>query len=387
MVYLDWAATALPDEQIIQEMLRVAVEYPGNPSAQYRLGKEAREVLETARTRCAAVLGCRAERLVFTSGGSEGNAIALLSCLKVPQRGTILISAVEHPSSMQPVRALEALGWTVKTIAPGSDGRISPESLLSALEKHPDTRLVSIMAVNNETGAVQPLQALTAAARTAKRPLHFHADMVQAAGKIPVNLGTLDVDSASFSAHKIRGPRGTGLFYHKNPQFEAFIKGGGQEHGVRPGTENVAGAAAMAMALEKWGKPLPETALLGKWLLEELTRIPGARIIPAEREKSSETDKYAPSIIPVSFPPVPGEVLARVLGEKGFAVSTGSACSNNRKGKGSRILKAMNTDRETAEGMIRISIGPASSRDEIERFLEALRESAAQLSLMSRRPS
>ncbi len=372
MTYLDWAATALPDRRVMEEMTRRALSCPGNPSAAHPPGKEARKVLEEARSRCAQVLGCAASNLVFTSGGSESNAIALFSCLKMTQPGLILISAVEHPSVAMPARALSALGWTVKEIPPAPDGRVSPEKLASTLAKYPETRMVSIMAVNNETGAIQPLGELAAAVRQAPRPVHFHADMVQAPGKIPVNLSKMDVDSASFSAHKIRGPRGVGLFYHRARQFDALIKGGGQEHGVRPGTENIAGAAAMAMALETWGLPGPQSGEKGRMLLKGLAEIPGARIIPAERQESPNHPKYAPSIIPVSFPPIPGEVLARVLAEKGFAVSTGSACSNNRRGKTSKTLSAMGLPRETAEGMIRVSFGPVTTLKELEDFLETL---------------
>ena len=382
MIYLDWAATAPPDPEIMAAMAEAAVEYYGNPSSPYPAGKAARAVLDDARARCAAVLGCRAEQLVFTSGGTEANAIVLLSRLLLREPGTILISGLEHPSVAEPASMLTSLGWKLKELPPGSDGRLAPKKLKIALEKNPDTRLVAVMGVNNETGAAQPLAELAVSVRTAQgakgRPIHIHADLVQAVGKIPLNLAELDVDTASFSAHKFRGPRGVGQLYHRNPRFEVLIRGGGQEHGVRPGTENVAGALAMAMALEKHGRPSLHVAENGDWLLSELTGQAGlaesARVVPEHRRRSAETrGNYAPGIIAVSFPPIPGEVLARVLSESGYVVSTGSACSHNKKGKLPKAMVAMGVPKDIATGMIRISIGHATTRDELKGFLEALK--------------
>jgi cysteine desulfurase len=388
MTYLDWAATTLPDSHIMQAMADTAVKFPGNPSSPYPSGKEAKASLEDSRARCAAVLGCAPGQLAFTSGGTEANAIVLLSRLLLLEPGTILISGLEHPSVAEPAKMLTRLGWNLKDLPPGPDGRLAPESLKTALEKYPNTRLAALMGVNNETGAVQPISECIKVVREAQRaaggrPIHFHADLVQAAGKIPVNLSELDVDTASFSAHKFRGPRGVGLLYHRNPQFEAFIRGGGQEHGVRPGTENVAGAAAIALALEKWGRPSAETAENGAWLLGKLAAFDGVRIVPENRLKSP--NHYAPGIISLSFPPVPGEVLARVLSESGYAVSTGSACSNNKRGKLPKAMTAMKVPKDTAQGMIRVSLGPATTREELEGFLETLEQSVSMLKMAAGR--
>ncbi|MDF1569497.1 MAG: cysteine desulfurase family protein [Spirochaetaceae bacterium] len=388
MTYLDWAATALPDPHIMQAMADTAVNFPGNPSSPYPSGKEAKAALEDARARCAAVLGCSPGQLAFTSGGTEANAIVLLSRLLLLEPGTILISGLEHPSVAEPAKMLTRLGWNLNDLPPVADGRLAPEKLAAALSKHPDTRLAALMGVNNETGAVQPLNECIEVVREAQRdaggrPIHFHADLVQAAGKISVNLADLDVDTASFSAHKFRGPRGVGLLYHRNPQFEAFIRGGGQEHGVRPGTENAAGAVAMAMALERWGRPHTAVAENGAWLLEKMAALEGVRIVPEERLKSP--DNYAPGIISLSFPSVPGEVLARVLSESGYAVSTGSACSSNKKGKLPKAMVAMKVPKDTAEGMIRVSLGPTTTREELEGFLSTLERSVSMLKMATGR--
>ncbi len=383
MTYLDWAATAPPDPDVIAAYASAAVEYYGNPSSPYPAGKAARGALEDARARCAAVLGCRSEQLAFTSGGTEANTIVLLSKLLLREPGTLVISGLEHPSIAETASILSSRGWKIKEISPGSDGRITTKKLSRTLEKNPDTRLVAVMGVNNETGAIQPLTELAASVRSFReehtngRPIHFHADLVQAAGKIPINLAELDIDTASFSAHKFRGPRGIGLLYHRNPKFEAFARGGGQEHGVRPGTENVAGAISMAMALEKHGRPSPLTAENGVWLLNELKNRPGlkekTKIVPEARIVSPENSlHYVPGIIAVSFPPIPGEVLARVLAESGFAVSTGSACSNNKRGKLPKAMIAMEVPKAIATGMIRISTGAITKKEDLEIFLDAL---------------
>ncbi len=377
MTYLDWAATAPPDPEIMRLMADAAVEYSGNPSSPYPLGKKAKTVLEEARNRCAAVLGCASGSLTFTSGGTESNAIVLLSRLLRREPGTILISSLEHPSVTETAKMLDAQGWSMKEIPPESDGRISSSRLRSLLEKNPETRLVCVMGVNNETGAVMPLDELAAAIRDFEaekggRPIHFHGDLVQAIGKIPVDLSSLDLDTASFSAHKFRGPRGIGLLYHRNPQFEVLIRGGGQEHGIRPGTENVAGALAMTEALEKYGRPNEKVSELGGWLLEELMKIDGCKVIPEARRGLSPKNFYAPGIIALSVPPIPGEVLARVLAEEGFAISTGSACSSNKKGKLPKSMTAMGVSGDVAAGMIRVSIGALTMKEDLERFITAV---------------
>lgn len=385
MFYLDWAATALPDSRVMRHMAEKAVEFYANPSSPYPVGKAAKEALEEARSRAALVLGCDASQLAFTSGGTEANAIVLFSQLLKREPGTLLISGIEHPSVAEPAALLRLKGWTVKTLETAPDGILKPNTVSDALKRNPDTRLLAVMGVNNEIGAIQPLFELSVLLRefqekwSGRRAVSFHTDLVQAVGKIPVNLASLDVDTASFSAHKFQGPRGVGLLYHRNRAFEALARGGGQEHGVRPGTENVAGAMAMALALELHGRPHPTINENGHWLLEQLERFPKATIIPKERK--SLPQNYVPGIIAVSFPPIPGEVLVRVLAEAGYAVSTGSACSSNKKGKLSKTMIAMNVPKNIAAGMIRISIGELTSRDKLEGFLEALETALKALDL------
>jgi len=380
MVYLDWAASAPPDFEILEQMTRDSAKYFGNPSSFHGAGRAAKAALEAARFECAKMLSCSTSQLAFTSSGTESNIIALLSVLGSREPASIIISGIEHASVSQPAGVLSSLGWNLKEIAPNPDGRLDAGKLAAALEEDADVRLIAIMAVNNETGAIQPLAELIAAARSSssKKRTHFHADFVQAVGKIPINLSALDFDSASFSAHKFRGPRGIGLLYHRNSNFQALFRGGGQEHGVRPGTENVAGAIALASALRKHGQPSQSVKENGAWLLSQLTDgstlASLARIVPESRVNSPKSiANYTPGIVAVGFPPIPGEVLARVLAKKGFAVSTGSACHGNRDKKTSRFFAGLPLSRQVINSAIRISFGPDTTRKQLEEFLTALK--------------
>lgn len=257
--YFDWAATSPEDSEILHEALDIAIKCFGNPSSTHAAGKEARAVFEEARKRAAKAIGVKPEQVFFTSGGTESDHIPLLSVLTSPQaeaknakKGRIILSAIEHPALREQCRALEHLGFEVVQVFPDKNGFISAESVLEKLT--PDTLFVTVMAVNNETGCVQPIyeiaDALTKASNGKKRP-HFHVDCVQAAGKIPLNLGYKGIDSAALSSHKICGPRGIGLLYLAR-QIKPFLVGGGQEGGVRSGTENLFGAVAFSKCLEKY---------------------------------------------------------------------------------------------------------------------------------------
>ena len=371
ILYLDWAATASPDEEIYREALEWSLKYPGNPSSQHELGTEAKERLEEDRTRCARVLRCPADRLFFTSGGSESNNLVILSRLADRNPGRMIISSLEHPSLSEPQELMKKKGAEVKLLKPEANGILSPDKLARLLDKN--TRMVSLMAVHNETGAIQPIEELVQTVRDVEkdegsRPIHFHSDMVQAPGKIPLDLEASGLDSASFSAHKLRGPKGVGLLYLKKDQ-AVLYRGGGQEKGIRPGTESLFNSHAMALSLEKWGKPWGREA--SDFLLSELKGMEKVLFNPPARRE--EPEHFAPSIFNISLPPLPGEVLQRILNEEGFAVSTGSACSSNKKSRTQGML-SMGVDEKTAHCSIRISLGPTTGRDELAPFTAALKK-------------
>jgi cysteine desulfurase len=368
--YFDWASTSLPD-------VPLSFEAPfGNPSSMHREGRRAKDALEDARSRCAAVLGVKSDTLYFTSGGTEANCIPLFSQKWRPSNGRIIASAGEHSSVRENIKTLEKMGRPVGIIPIDSLGRVTCASLLKTLDKYSDARFAAIMAVNNETGTVNDIAALSGALKQrGGPPIHLHCDMVQAAGKIALDISGWAVDSASISAHKIGGPRGIGLLYLRKP-LEALQSGGGQERGIRPGTENVAGALALASCLENHARPekaLAELALAKKrcqGLLDTLKSNGRFRLIPEGREHN-END-FSPYIIQAAFKDIPGEVMARALDDIGFAVSTGAACSSARPER--PVLAAMGLEDSLNLEGIRISQGFSTTEEEIGLLAEAIFE-------------
>lgn len=369
---LDQAASARPDPEALRIQAETAALYPGNPSAIHPEGKRAATRLAECRRTLLDHLGGTAGILVFTSGGTESNGTVLSSLIRRPGApGEIIVSAVEHPSVYEPVQRAAALGWTVRTLPVDSCGRIKTGKLAALLGEK--TRLVSIMAVNNETGAIQPIteaaQQVADFSRDLGKPVHFHCDAVQAAGKTSLPpLDTWGPDSVAFSAHKLGAPRGIGMLWLKK-EIPVIAMGGGQESGLRPGTENLAGIAAMTDVFIRRYHPDPRHAEVCASLLNRLSAIEGLKILPESRLSAPEL--FAPQIICAALPPVPGEVMVRVLGEAGFMISTGSACSSRKQEK-TRTLEAMEISRTLAHTSVRISPGYELTDTDAERFAAAL---------------
>lgn len=373
-VYLDWAATAPPDPEVLEFALATARNFPANPSSAHPAGLAARAALDEARARASRALGVATESVVFTSGGTESNHLPILSLLQRPARGSVALSAIEHPSVAELAKSLAATGWRVHSIPCDRDGIVSPDAVVAALRE--DTALVCVMAVNNETGAIQPVAEIARALRSAtgpgtgRRSAHFHVDAVQAVGKVPIDLAADGIDTASASAHKIGGPRGIGVLV-ANRAFEPFVRGGGQEGGLRPGTENLAGAAALSLALERARvdpSRLERARGLMARIVSGLRSIPGTATVPASR---GETDpRFSPWILQASTANVPGEVLVRVLGERSIFISTGSACSSKKKSR--PVLEAMGVAAEARQNAFRVSIGPTTSEEDVDAFLAEL---------------
>ncbi|MDR2096151.1 MAG: cysteine desulfurase [Treponema sp.] len=372
--YFDWAATAPPDAACTDAWDTDMQTVFGNPSSLHSEGKKAREVLEEARERCARVLGLPSESVFFTSGGTESNAIVIYTQLLRQYPTAILSSTVEHPSVRENCLCLEGLGKQIGFIGVEKDGRVSSRTLEKALAKYPNAGFAAIMAVNNETGALNDMEALSAHLRAqAARPVHLHCDLVQAVGKIPVDIRAWDLDSASISAHKLGGPRGIGLLYLRK-RVQTLYRGGGQEGGIRPGTENVRGALALARCLEKRASPAllqgesAEARARWQYLIGALKAHDRCTLIPADRTEDDE--RFSPWILQAAFKGLPGEVMVRALDEAGFAISTGSACSS---ASGERpVLAAMGLSPDLSLNGIRISQGWSTDREAIERFSEAV---------------
>jgi len=376
-IYLDWAATAPPDPEIQGHVQRIAQSVYANPSAVHGPGREAEKRLSDCRKRMSDLLGCNPAELVFTSGATESNNMVLFSLLHKKQDRRILISGIEHPSVYEPAQTMKRLGFEVVQIPADSTGRIEPKRILSTLDDR--TVAVAVMLVNNETGRIQPIQEIAAAVREYQKrsgkKILLHTDAVQAFGKIPFNPYRLDVDSASLSAHKIGGPRGTGALFVRRGRMQQFLfSGGGQENGMRPGTENLPGICGFVLAAEKAVGAIDENRRRAEAamdnLIGELEHLPEITLIPAGRSAGGAAD-YSPYILNLSVPPVPGEVLVRVLEEEGFIVSTGSACSSKKKDR-FRVLENMGISRQAAFSALRVSTSPEISSAELAALAAAL---------------
>nr|AGS52930.1 cysteine desulfurase [uncultured bacterium contig00019] len=367
-IYFDWAASAPCAETEFCGLY-------GNPSSLHREGKDAKLALEDSRKRIAAVLKVPPETLYFTSGGTESNSIALFSMLARKSHGRSISSAAEHPSVREAMETLEKMGRQTGSINVDSSGRVTPVLLSKALEKYGDVRFISVMAVNNETGAINDIVSLKDVICKYSHPVHFHCDLVQAAGKINIDISKWEIDSASISAHKTGGSRGIGLLYLRKP-IEVFYKGGGQENGIRGGTENVQGAIAFAGCLEKFAhnetvKANYENAKK-RWkrLISSLSAMERCTIIPSQR--TAEDERFSPYILQAAFKNIPGEVMARALDDLGFAVSTGSACSSSSPER--PVLAAMGVEENLRNEGIRISQGWSTTDDDIDLLLDAIAE-------------
>lgn len=369
--YFDWAATSPADEEILKESLEESFECWANPSSSHALGKKARELLENARKRAAKAMNVKPENIYFTSGGTESDQLPLLSVLNKPAKGTVLISSIEHPAIREQAKELSKCGWKVVSIPSNKDGIITPEAVTELLTL--DTVLVCVMAVNNETGSIQPIyeiaDAITKWAEGKRKP-KFHVDCVQAAGKIPLNLSYDGIDSAALSAHKICGPRGIGILYLKN-NFEPFLKGGGQEKGIRSGTENVFGAIAFSKCLEKYFLiQKKEDCINTNEFVKKLSNLKNCTIIPPSRIQKEEL--FSPYVVQVSFKNIPGNVMLRALDAKGFYISTGSACSTKKANR--PVLEAMHIPLDLRETAVRFSFGPTTTQKSLDALFEAVNE-------------
>ena len=365
--YFDWAATTPPDQDILKESLEITMKNWGNPSSVHQIGKNAKSVLEETRANVAKTLGVKTENIYFTSGGTESDQIPLLSVMTKPLCGTVLISSIEHPAIREQAYAMKHCGWKIKELPTDKYGIIQPQTVVDYLTD--DTMLVCIMAVNNETGVIQPIyeiaDALTQASKNKRRP-KFHVDCVQAAGKIQLNLSHNGIDSAAISSHKICGPRGIGILYLKD-KLEPFLKGGGQENNIRSGTENVFGAVAISKCLERYyNKDNSEFSKISQDFVNQLSQLKGCTIIPQSRLEKPEL--FSPFVVQAAFSKIPGNVMLRALDSEGFSISTGSACSSKKNNR--PVLEAMHINNDLRETSVRFSFGPHTTQKAVSELFK-----------------
>lgn len=373
--YFDYNATTPLDPRVLGEMLPFFNERFANPSSAYRLGCDALGAVETARKRVATLVNADPSEIIFTSGGTEADNLALFgTARRLAKKGNHLItSAIEHKAVLNTCRQLEKEGFNLTILPVDGNGLIDPDDLRRAIRK--ETILISIMQASNETGVIQPIRELAEMAR--EHSILFHTDAVQTVGKIPVNVTELGADLLSLSAHKIYGPKGTGaLYFRRDVVIAPLFYGGGQENKRRPGTENVTGIVGLGKAAELCRNEMAADALrLGamrdRLQKEIIERIPGARVNGDPAHRVANT-------LSVSISGCDGNVLVAFLDNVGLALSSGSACSAKSRAASPVLLAMGRSEDEAVEGL-RISLGRFSTEADLERLLAALSQAVRQL--------
>lgn len=359
-VYFDNSATTKPYEEVIESVCDIMRNYYGNPSSSHSLGLKAERKLRECREVFAETLNCTRDEIIFTSGGSESNNFLIRGFLK--EGNNVITSMVEHPSVIKTCEELENHGIKVTYIPVDSEGRIDIDKLSESIDKN--TQMISIMHVNNEIGIIQDIEKIGSIIKEKSPRAKFHVDAVQSYGKLRIDVEKAKIDLLSVSAHKIHGPRGIGFAYVRKGLYpKPLIFGGGQERGLRSGTENLAYIAGFAKAAELIYKHLDENyekvkALKG-YFIEELQKIEGARV------NSPMKDEFLPHVLSVSFQGVKAEVLLHMLEDSGIYVSTGSACSSNDN-HDSYVLKAVGLDIKDVKSTIRFSFNEFNTKEEVD---------------------
>lgn len=377
-VYLDNAATTPLDPRVLEAMLPHLGGRRGNPSSLHALGASAREAVEEARGSVAALVGASAEEIVFTSGGTEADDLGVLGLARSApaEKRHVVVSRMEHAAVREAARRLGAEGFEVTAIEVDEDGLVDPADLADALR--PETALAAVVWANNEVGTIEPVREL--ARICAERDVPFHTDAVQAAGRVPLDVGEVPASTLALSAHKLYGPQGVGALYvRKGVPVEPISYGGGQEGGLRSGTHNVAGivgfGVAARLAREELDERVAHESGLRDAILAGVARIPDVRL-------NGHPERRLSNNVHLTVEGVEAESLVLFLDALGYAIGSGSACSSGEH-KASPVLLAMGRDEREAFSVVRVTVGKENTAAEVEDFLEAFSEAVARLRELS----
>jgi cysteine desulfurase len=379
MIYLDNAASTAPAGVVLDAMFDAARLYHANPASAHAAGAAAARALEAARAELAAALAVEPAEIVFTSGGTEADALGILGGARASRGRHLVVSALEHPAVMRSAEALGAEGYTLELVPPGPGGVVRPEDILAAVR--PDTALVAVMLVNNELGTVQPVAEIARLLRNGRlRPPHLHVDAVQAFGLLRVRPGPLGADSVALSAHKLHGPRGAGALWVRAPaRLRPLWVGGGQERGLRGGTENLPAligfgrAATLAQRALQAGAGEAVARLRDRFEKAALAAV--APVLPRVRQTVVDVPR-APHIASLAFPKLPAEPLLHALEARGVLASAGSACASKTAGP-SPTLKAIGLDDRT--GVLRFSLSRETTEADVDAAVRALADAVGEI--------
>jgi len=369
-IYFDNSATTRVSERVMRIVEKTMLEDYGNPSAKHRMGVNAERYVKDAAEKIAKTMKVSPKEILFTSGGTESDNLALIGCaLARERRGKHLItSSIEHPAVYEPLTFLESLGFEITVLPVDGKGHVSIEELKAAIR--PDTTVVSVMYVNNEMGGVEPVEEIARAVHEANPDTYFHVDAIQAYGKYRILPKRLGIDLMSVSGHKLHGPKGVGFLYiDSRVRIRPILFGGGQQGGLRSGTINVPGIAGMgeaaAEAYEDFDVKTARITAVKDHLIDGLSGLPGVTV---NSEKGAGS---APHIVSISAEGVRSEVLLHALEDRGIYVSSGSACSSHHPGI-SGTLKGIGLPDELLDATIRVSLCETNTEEEADRFLQEL---------------
>ncbi|MEA3187280.1 MAG: cysteine desulfurase [Chthoniobacter sp.] len=378
VIYFDNNATTAVDPAVVTEMLPFLTELYGNPSSAYTFGSQVAKAVETARERVAALLGCEPREIIFTSCGTESNNAAITSALSLDRdRQHIVTTRVEHSAIIKHCEWLAKRGHEVTWLGVDERGQIDLGELERAIR--PDTAIVSTMWANNETGVLFPIEEIAAIVH--KKKTLFHTDAVQAVGKIPINLGHSHINFLSVSGHKLHCPKGVGvLFVSRRTRFNPYLIGGGQEHGKRAGTENVASIVALGKAAELAGETMEHENTFVRGLRDDFEKAVLEKI--ADTQLNGDAVHRLPNTTSIAFDGIESEGVLMLLDKAGICCSAGSACTTGSIHP-SHVLRAMGFSAERARSSLRFSFSRFNTKDEVEKAIEILPRVIAKLRQMT----